>query len=212
MSFFLTSRDHIFLQLLCELLIFSKEGQENQCDWTLSPANFIHCKLKTMHSLLKALVPNQYSCCPHLVYSWDLTRCQNREYSCVYIGRLDKAPFPTNTRGQMCSHNSQKETKYPNLGLFKTPGQWSVCFLPWACSVQLLSRLGDPMDYSTPDFLSITNSLSLFKLMSIESVMPSNHLIPLGPSSPALKLSQHQDLFQWVSSSHQVAKVLELQL
>ena len=46
--------------------------------------------------------------------------------------------------------------------------------------------------------------------MSIESVMPSNHLILcrhlLLPS-----LSQHQGLFQWVSCSHQVAKVLELQ-
>ena len=46
--------------------------------------------------------------------------------------------------------------------------------------------------------------------MSIELVMPSNHLIL--PSPPAFNLSQHQDLFQWVSSSHQVAKVLELQL
>ena len=32
------------------------------------------------------------------------------------------------------------------------------------------------------------------------------------PSPPAFNLSQHQDLFQWVSSSHQVAKVLEFQL
>ena len=32
------------------------------------------------------------------------------------------------------------------------------------------------------------------------------------PSPPALNLSQHQGLFQWVSSSYQVAKVLELQL
>ena len=31
------------------------------------------------------------------------------------------------------------------------------------------------------------------------------------PSPPALNLSQHQGLFKWVSSSHQVAKVLELQ-
>ena len=33
------------------------------------------------------------------------------------------------------------------------------------------------MDFSMPGSLSITNSLSLLKLMSIESVMPSNHLI-----------------------------------
>ena len=35
---------------------------------------------------------------------------------------------------------------------------------------------------------------------------------PVDPSLPAFNLSQHQGLFQWVSSSHQVAKVLELQL
>ena len=60
--------------------------------------------------------------------------------------------------------------------------------------------------------LSITNFRSLFKLMSIESVMPSNHLILSSPSPPAFNLSQHQGLFQWVSSLHQVVKVLEFQL
>ena len=38
----------------------------------------------------------------------------------------------------------------------------------------------------------------------------SHPLLPTSP--PALNLSQHQGLFQWFSSSHQVAKVLELQL
>ena len=48
--------------------------------------------------------------------------------------------------------------------------------------------------------------------LSIVLVMPSNHLILSSPSSPTFNPSQHQDLFQWVSSSHQVAKVLVLQL
>ena len=61
--------------------------------------------------------------------------------------------------------------------------------------------------------LSITNSRSLFKLLSTESVMPSNHLIPLSSPSPSIfNLFQHQGLFKWVSSSYQVAKVLEFQL
>ena len=51
-------------------------------------------------------------------------------------------------------------------------------------------------------FLSITNSQSLLTLKSIESVMPSNHFILCRPLL----------LFKWVSSSHQVAKVLEFQL
>ena len=45
--------------------------------------------------------------------------------------------------------------------------------------------------------LSITNSQSSLKLMSIESVMPSSHLILcLSPSPPAPNPSQHQSLFQ----------------
>ena len=42
-----------------------------------------------------------------------------------------------------------------------------------------------------------------------DAIQPSHPLSP--PSSLVLSLSQHQGLFQWVSSSHQVAKVLELQ-
>ena len=49
--------------------------------------------------------------------------------------------------------------------------------------------------------------------MSTESIMPSNHLILCSsPSPPTLSLSQHQGLFQWVGSWHQVAKILERQL
>ena len=49
---------------------------------------------------------------------------------------------------------------------------------------------------------------------SLEGLMLKRKLQYILPpaSSPALNLSQHQGLFQWVSSSHQVAKVLELQL
>ena len=43
-----------------------------------------------------------------------------------------------------------------------------------------------------------------------DAIQPSHPLS--SPSPPALNLSQHQGLFKWVSSSHQVAKVLEFQL
>ena len=58
--------------------------------------------------------------------------------------------------------------------------------------------------------LSITNSQSLLKLRSMESVMPSSHLILCHPP-PAPNPSQNQGLFQWANSSHEVAKVLEFQ-
>ena len=51
--------------------------------------------------------------------------------------------------------------------------------------------LCNPVDCSTPGLLSIINSRSLLKLMSIE---PSHPLS--SPSPPAFNLSQHQDLFQ----------------
>ena len=46
---------------------------------------------------------------------------------------------------------------------------------------QLCLTLCNPMDCSMPGFLSITNSQSLLQLMSIESVMPSSHLILCHP-------------------------------
>ena len=64
-------------------------------------------------------------------------------------------------------------------------------------SVQALSRVrlfATPRAAARQASLSITNSWSLLKLMSIESVMPSNHLI-LCPSPPTFSLSQHQGLF-----------------
>ena len=83
-------------------------------------------------------------------------------------------------------------------------------------SVQSLSRVwlfGTPWIAARQASLSITNSQSSLRLTSIESVMPSSHLILCHPPSPpAPNPSQHQRLFQCVNSSHEVAKVLEFQL
>ena len=84
-------------------------------------------------------------------------------------------------------------------------------------SVHLLSYVWlfvTPWTAACQASLSITKSQSLVQPMSIESVSDAiqpSHLLS-SPSSPAFNLSQHQGLFQWVSSLHQVAKVLELQL
>ena len=83
-------------------------------------------------------------------------------------------------------------------------------------SVQSLSHVqlfATPWTAAHQASLSITNSQSLLKLMSIKLVMPSNHLIPFHPLLlPPSIFNQHQGLFQWVNSSHQVAKILEFQL
>jgi len=83
-------------------------------------------------------------------------------------------------------------------------------------SVQLLSRVrlfATPWTEVCQASLSITNSWSLFKLMSIESVMPSNHLILCHPLLlPPSVIPNTRVFFKWISSSHQVTKVLEFQL
>ena len=58
---------------------------------------------------------------------------------------------------------------------------WYSRITQFSSVTQLCLTLCDPMDCSTPGFPSITNSRSLRKLMSIESVMPSNHLILCRP-------------------------------
>jgi len=69
------------------------------------------------------------------------------------------------------------------------------------------------MDCSRPGF-PVFHHLPEFAQTHVhrvgDAIQPSHPL--LSPSPPALNLSQQQGLFQWVSSSHQVAKVLELQL
>ena len=82
------------------------------------------------------------------------------------------------------------------------------------CSVpKLCLTLCDPMDCSMPGF-PVLHYLPEFAQTHVhwvsDAIQPSHPLLP--PSPPPFNLSQHQGLFQWVSSLHQVAKVLELQL
>ena len=69
------------------------------------------------------------------------------------------------------------------------------------------------MDRSTPG-LPVHHQLPEFTQTHVpwvsDAIQPSHPLS--SPSPPALYFSQHQGLFKWVSSSHQVAKVLEFQL
>ena len=83
-------------------------------------------------------------------------------------------------------------------------------------SVQLLSRvwlLCDPMNHSTPS-LPVYHQLPEFTQTHVHRVSDAIQLShPLSsPSPPAPNPSQHPGLFQWVNSSHEVAKVLEFQL
>ena len=67
------------------------------------------------------------------------------------------------------------------------------------------------MDCSTPAFpvLNVSWRFAQTHVHWVGDAIQPSH--PLSPPSPALNLSQHQGLFQWVSCSDQVAKVLEFQ-
>ena len=71
----------------------------------------------------------------------------------------------------------------------------------------------EPMDCNRPG-LPVHHELQEFTQTHVHWVSDAiqrSHPLP-SPSPPAFNLSQNQGLFKWVSSSHQVAKVLELQL
>ena len=78
---------------------------------------------------------------------------------------------------------------------------------------QLCLTLWDPMNHSTPG-LPVHHQLPESTQTPVhrvsDAIQPSHPLS--SPSPPAPNPSQHQGLFQWVNSSHEVAKVLELQL
>ena len=78
---------------------------------------------------------------------------------------------------------------------------------------QSCSTLCDPMNRSTPG-LPVHHQLPEFTQTHVHQVSDAIHPShPLSsPSPPAPNPSQHQSLFQWVNTSHEVAKVLEFQL
>ena len=79
-------------------------------------------------------------------------------------------------------------------------------------SVQSCPTLCNPTDHSMPS-LPVHHQLPEFTQTHVyqvsDAIQPS-HPLSL-PSPPSLNLSQHQGVFKWVSSSHQVAKILEFQ-
>ena len=96
----------------------------------------------------------------------------------------------------------------------KSIEKWGlISSVQFSSVAQSCSTLCDPMDCSTPG-LPVHHQLPEFSQTHVHRVgdviQPSHPLS--SPSPPTINPSQHQGLFQWVSSSYQVAKLLELQL
>ena len=96
---------------------------------------------------------------------------------------------------------------YLDLKFFK------FSLVQFSSAAQLCPTLCDPMNRSTPGF-PVHHQLPEFTQTHVhwvgDAIQPSHPLS--SPSPPAFNLSQHQGLFKWVSSSHEVAKALEFQL
>ena len=97
---------------------------------------------------------------------------------------------------------------------FRNKSEGETLHVHYCCSAaKLRLALCDPMDLSMPGS-SVLHHLLVFAQNHLhwvhDAIQPSHPLPP--PSPPAFNLSQHQDLFQWVGSSHQVVIVLECQL
>ena len=114
----------------------------------------------------------------------------------------------------ICSLSLENKPWVPLPMDFRIQSDCDSCF--WiARSDQLLSRVrlfATPWIAAHQGSLSITNSRSSLRLMSIESVMPSSHLILCRPLLLLPPIPPSISLFQWINSSHEVAKVLEFQL
>ena len=92
--------------------------------------------------------------------------------------------------------------------LFKEIKSSNVYSIQFSSVIQSCPTLCDPMDCSTPG-LPINHQLPEFTQTHVnwvsDAIQPSHPL--MSPSSPSFNLSQHQGLFKWVSSLHQLTSI-----
>ena len=144
-----------------------------------------------------------------LVTIWTEQLCRRAQQHSLFVGSKSRSHFHSLT---------PVLTSLPHLWYCPDTRKVTTVTESLSPSVLLLFRcslcltLCDPMDCSTPGFpvLHYPPEFAHIHVLWVDDAIQPSH--PLSsPSPPALSLSQHQGLFQRVSSSHQVAKVLELQ-
>ena len=111
-----------------------------------------------------------------------------------WLGLSAKIMFKGNHSYQLLTYSSQERIQFNSV-------------------TQSCPTLCDPMKCSMPG-LSVHHQLPELTQTHVhrvsDAIQPSHPL--WSPSLPAFNHSQHQDLFKWISSSHQMAKLLEFQL
>ena len=158
------------------------------------------------------------------------------QFPIVFFSKSEVNTFSLGKRNPWCVVSVNNKTvgqlgeKAADIGIFDMNHTKRTKFLV----TQILPKLAPPVTFSSVQFSSVTQSCpTLCSPMNCSTPgLPVHHHLleftqthvhwvsdaiqpshPLSsPSSPAPNPSQHQSLFQWVNSSHQVAKVLEFQL
>ena len=136
-----------------------------------------------------------------------------RDHGILQARILERVAFPF-SRG---SSQPRDQTKVSCIaaGFFTSWATREALSLRGGCFsvVQLCPTLCDPMNWSMLGF-PVHHQLPAFTQTHVYwvsyAIQPSHPLS--SPSPPAFNFPQHQGLFKWVSSPHQVAKVLEFQL
>ena len=180
------------------------------CPLLLPPSSFPSIRVFSSESILPIRWPKYWS--------FSFSTGPSSEYSGLISFRIDWLDLRVRESiPRQVDKKSGGSPRREGSGILKEEERtnfFSSTFLQFS-SVQSLGRvrLWDPMDCSTPG-LPVHHQLPEFTQTRVhwvsDTIQPSHPLS--SPSPPTFNLSQHQDLFKWVSSSHQVAKVLEFQL
>ena len=118
----------------------------------------------------------------------------------------------------MCSHGLQAVFKAQNkrdvaINMLLCIYIYIYNYVLYFSVAQSCLTLCDPMDCRTPGF-PVLHQLLEFTWTHVhrvsDTIQPSHPL--LSPSPPVPNPSQHQSLFQWVNSSHDMVKVLEFEI
>ena len=126
-------------------------------------------------------------------------QCKNRSYFCTNLICRSTVWVFSNTNG---SHQGTVSRTTPNCKYYQFSSVAQSC--PTLCHPMNLTTPGLPVHHH---LLKLTQT-HVHRVG--DTIQPSHPLS--SPSPPAPNPSQHQSLFQWVNSSHEVAKVLQFQL
>ena len=184
------------------------------------PSNhlFLCCPLLLLPSIFLSISVFSYDLALHIrwptYWSFKFSISPSNEYSGLISFRIDWFDLLA-VRGVSRVFPNTTVQKHQFFGA--QPSVWSNShihtLIQFSSVAQSCLTLCSPLDYGIPGF-PVHHQVPELTQTHVHWVSDTNQPShPLSsPSPPTFNLSQHQGLFKWVSSSHQVAKVLEFQL